>query len=75
MSIDLKYMSLAFQQAHFAIGVSRPNPPVGAVVVSKGVVVGRGFTQAPGHAHAEVMALLDAGSKAYDADLWVTLEP
>lgn len=75
MSTDSKYMCLALQQAHFAIGVSRPNPPVGAVVVSNGIVVGKGFTQAPGNAHAEVMAIKDAGPKALGADLWVTLEP
>lgn len=75
MRTEPKYMRLALEQAYFAVGVSRPNPPVGAVVVANGVVVGKGFTQAPGSSHAEVMALLDAGDRAIGADLWVTLEP
>lgn len=75
MNIDSQYMKQALHLAHLAVGVSRPNPPVGAVVVSNGVVVGRGFTQTPGNAHAEVVALSEAGSKAFGADLWVTLEP
>ena len=75
MCIEPKFMRLALEQAYFAVGVSRPNPPVGAVVVANGVVVGKGFTQAPGLPHAEVMALADAGGRAIGADLWVTLEP
>ena len=69
------YMQLALQQAFFAIGVSRPNPAVGAVVVNDGIVVGKGHTQCPGSAHAEVMALRDAGELARGASIFVTLEP
>ena len=69
------YMQLAMQQAFFAIGVSRPNPAVGAVVVNDGIVVGKGHTQCPGSAHAEVMALRDAGELARGASIFVTLEP
>ena len=69
------YMQLALQQAFFAIGVSRPNPAVGAVVVNDGIVVGKGRTQSPGNAHAEVMALRDAGELARGASIFVTLEP
>lgn len=69
------YMRLALEQAFYSIGVSRPNPAVGAVVVKDGIVVGRGRTQSPGNAHAEVMALRDAGELARGAAIYVTLEP
>ena len=69
------YMQFALEQAFFAIGESRPNPAVGAVVVKDGIVVGKGRTQRPGSAHAEVMALRDAGELARGASIYVTLEP
>lgn len=68
-------MQFALEQAFFAIGESRPNPAVGAVVVKDGIVVGKGRTQRPGSAHAEVMALRDAGELACGASIFVTLEP
>ncbi|EFV92411.1 hypothetical protein ES5_06172 [Dietzia cinnamea P4] len=47
-----------------ALGVSTPNPPVGAVVLdAAGGVVGRGATEAPGGRHAEVVALDEAGDR------------
>jgi tRNA(adenine34) deaminase len=58
--------------------------PVGAVVVSGGAVIGRGFNRPiAGHdptAHAEVVALRDAGQAAGSyrltgASLYVTVEP
>ena len=69
------FMAFALEQAFFSIGVSRPNPAVGAVVVKDGFVVGKGRTQCPGSAHAEVMALRDAGELAQGASIFVTLEP
>ena len=69
------YMRLALEQAFFSIGTSRPNPAVGAVVVKDGIVVGKGRTQRHGSAHAEVMALRDAGELARGAAIYVTLEP
>ncbi|MCF0221012.1 MAG: bifunctional diaminohydroxyphosphoribosylaminopyrimidine deaminase/5-amino-6-(5-phosphoribosylamino)uracil reductase RibD [Fibrobacter sp.] len=68
-------MRMALEEAFFAVGESRPNPAVGAVVVKDGVVVGKGRTQRPGSAHAEVMALRDAGELARGAAIYVTLEP
>jgi diaminohydroxyphosphoribosylaminopyrimidine deaminase/5-amino-6-(5-phosphoribosylamino)uracil reductase len=52
-----------------------PNPLVGAVVVREGRIVGEGYHREVGTAHAEVNALADAGEKARNADLYVTLEP
>ena len=69
------FMQFALEQSFFAIGESRPNPAVGAVVVKDGIVVGKGRTQRPGSAHAEVMALRDAGELARGASIFVTLEP
>ena len=71
----MNFMELALEQAFFAIGESRPNPAVGAVVVKDGLIVGRGRTQRPGGPHAEVMALRDAGECARGAAIYVTLEP
>lgn len=71
----LRWMQYALLLAHRAVGVSRPNPPVGAVIIKDGQVVGEGFTQPPGGPHAEVVALRQAGEQARGADMYVTLEP
>lgn len=71
----MNYLRLALEESVFSIGLSRPNPAVGAVVVKDGIVVGKGRTQRPGSAHAEVMALRDAGELARGAAIYVTLEP
>lgn len=52
-----------------------PNPWVGCVLVRDGEVVGEGFHQAPGGAHAEVNALAQAGERARGATAYVPLEP
>jgi diaminohydroxyphosphoribosylaminopyrimidine deaminase/5-amino-6-(5-phosphoribosylamino)uracil reductase len=57
-------------------GRTSPNPLVGAVLVSPdGVVVGQGFHERAGEAHAEVRALAEAGERARGATLYCTLEP
>jgi diaminohydroxyphosphoribosylaminopyrimidine deaminase/5-amino-6-(5-phosphoribosylamino)uracil reductase len=75
MTRDEHWMRAALRQARRAVGFTSPNPPVGAVVVRQGEVVGRGCTQPPGGPHAEVMALAEAGARARGATLYVTLEP
>lgn len=52
-----------------------PNPWVGAVVVTPGGETFAGGTEEPGGAHAEVVALAQAGDRARGATMYVTLEP
>ncbi|MBO5642751.1 MAG: bifunctional diaminohydroxyphosphoribosylaminopyrimidine deaminase/5-amino-6-(5-phosphoribosylamino)uracil reductase RibD [Kiritimatiellae bacterium] len=56
-------------------GKTRPNPPVGAVIVSSGRIIAEGAHKVCGAAHAEAMAIKKAGSKAKGATIYVTLEP
>ena len=65
----------AVKLAKKGAGYVEPNPRVGALVVKDGTVVGEGWHESWGGAHAEVRALAAAGEKARGADLWVTLEP
>lgn len=68
----------AFELAQRGEGHTRPNPPVGAVLVKGGRVLGEGFHRRAGGDHAEVAALKDAarkGRSAHGATLFVTLEP
>lgn len=70
------YMARALFLAGRGRGRTSPNPLVGAVVVSpEGVVVGSGFHERAGDAHAEVRALESAGPAARGATLYCTLEP
>lgn len=70
------WMQRALTLARKAEGLTRPNPPVGAVVVSPdGELVGEGYHAKAGGPHAEVVALDAAGSAAQSATLYVTLEP
>ena len=68
-------MQEALSLARLALGNVSPNPAVGAVVVKGNEVIGRGYTQPPGQAHAEIVALHQAGEAASGAILYVTLEP
>ncbi len=68
-------MLRALALARRAVGSTSPNPPVGAVVVRDGRIVGEGYTQPPGGPHAEAVALERAGAAAAGATIYVTLEP
>src|SRR3954469_14638789 len=58
------------------LGTTSPNPPVGAVVLDRdGEPVGEGAPSPPGGPHAEVVALLQAGTRATGGTLVCTLEP
>ncbi len=68
-------MSQALRLARQGIGLTKPNPCVGALIVKENKVVGKGSHLKAGHDHAEVIAIQEAGSQAKGADLYVTLEP
>ncbi|MCK0175261.1 bifunctional diaminohydroxyphosphoribosylaminopyrimidine deaminase/5-amino-6-(5-phosphoribosylamino)uracil reductase RibD [Mycolicibacterium sp. F2034L] len=69
-------MRLAVEQSDRVKGSTYPNPPVGAVILdADGAVAGVGATQPVGGAHAEVMALRRAGTRAAGGTAVVTLEP
>jgi diaminohydroxyphosphoribosylaminopyrimidine deaminase / 5-amino-6-(5-phosphoribosylamino)uracil reductase len=72
---DRYFMRLALRLGRRGLGRTSPNPPVGAVVVRHGYVIGRGFHARAGEPHAEVLALRQAGARARGATLYVTLEP
>jgi diaminohydroxyphosphoribosylaminopyrimidine deaminase/5-amino-6-(5-phosphoribosylamino)uracil reductase len=72
---DTRFMRLAVRLARRGVGRSSPNPPVGAVVVARGRVVGRGYHRRAGGPHAEAEALRAAGARARGATVYVTLEP
>ena len=79
MTPSAHFMNKALEQAAQALFLSSPNPRVGCVIVNaSGQIIGQGFTQQAGGAHAEVMALRDAAAKSNDvhgATAYVTLEP
>jgi tRNA(adenine34) deaminase len=79
---DTAYMQEALKLA--AQAAAAGEVPVGAVVVKDGAIVGRGYNQpiagTDPTAHAEIMAMRDAGKtignyRLADCDLYVTLEP
>ena len=74
-TIDRRYMRRALALALRGRGTTAPNPMVGAVVVRDGHIVGEGFTQPYGGAHAEVQALRAAGDASRGATVYATLEP
>jgi diaminohydroxyphosphoribosylaminopyrimidine deaminase / 5-amino-6-(5-phosphoribosylamino)uracil reductase len=68
-------MEMALALARRALGRVNGSAAVGCVIVKKGEVLGRGWTQAGGRPHAEAEALKRAGHAAKGADCYVTLEP
>ena len=75
MQNDELWMKRALELAQRGRGAVEPNPMVGCVIVKDGQVVGEGFHQCYGQAHAEVNALREAGDRAEGATVYVTLEP
>jgi len=75
-------MRRALELAKLGIGLVSPNPMVGAVIVCDNAIIGEGYHQKYGQAHAEVNAVNDALAKFEDASeffkrstIYVTLEP
>jgi diaminohydroxyphosphoribosylaminopyrimidine deaminase / 5-amino-6-(5-phosphoribosylamino)uracil reductase len=78
MRADAEYMRLCLRLARRGHGDTSPNPMVGALLVRRGTIIGRGWHRRAGEPHAEVEALRDAqrrGRNAKGATLYVTLEP
>ncbi|WP_108468469.1 bifunctional diaminohydroxyphosphoribosylaminopyrimidine deaminase/5-amino-6-(5-phosphoribosylamino)uracil reductase RibD [Polynucleobacter difficilis] len=75
---DTDFMRLAIAAAQKSLYLSNPNPRVGCVIVKAGKVIGTGFTQQVGCAHAEIEALADARKHSADLSgitIYVSLEP
>lgn len=68
-------MEEALRLAKEGCGRTSPNPAVGCVIVKNGEIAGRGFHTWSNVKHAEIEALEEAGEKARDAEVYVTLEP
>ena len=76
MSADVRWMQAALDEARKGIGKTAPNPPVGAVIVKDGVLLGKGWHRASGQPHAEREALADAAGKDLrGSTIYITLEP
>ena len=76
--VDRRHMVRALELARRGLYTTTPNPRVGCVIADGKRVLGEGFHQRAGEAHAEVAALADArarGSDVHGATLYVTLTP
>lgn len=69
------YMQQAMNLARLTMVQTRPNPPVGALIVKDHQIIGIGAHLFAGAAHAEILALQQAGDSSYGATLYITLEP
>ncbi len=76
---DQRWMHHALDQARRGVGLTSPNPPVGAVIVAQGKIIGQGFHHKAGEPHAEVEAIRDAQQHhpklLPGSTIYVTLEP
>lgn len=75
---DVFFLARAVTLARRGEGHTRPNPPVGAVVVKNGRIIGEGWHRRCGGDHAETAALKNTvrrGNSAEGASVYVTLEP
>ncbi len=70
-------MRRCLELAKNGIGVTRPNPSVGAVIVANNVIIGEGYTTSYGGSHAEVNAINSVKDESLlkTATIYVTLEP
>ncbi|RMG82729.1 MAG: bifunctional diaminohydroxyphosphoribosylaminopyrimidine deaminase/5-amino-6-(5-phosphoribosylamino)uracil reductase RibD [Bacteroidetes bacterium] len=74
---DKQYMRRAVQLAALGLGRTAPNPCVGAVIVHNNRIIGEGYHQKYGEAHAEVNAVNSVKDKSLllHSTMYVTLEP
>jgi diaminohydroxyphosphoribosylaminopyrimidine deaminase/5-amino-6-(5-phosphoribosylamino)uracil reductase len=74
-SFDEACMRRALELAERGLFTTHPNPRVGAVLARDQEIVGEGWHQRAGEAHAEPLAIRAAGERARGATAYVTLEP
>lgn len=72
---DEQLMKRALELAKKGIGYVSPNPLVGAVIVKDGKIIGEGYHECYGQAHAEVNAVRNATEDVEGSTIYVTLEP
>ena len=72
---EVFFMRRALELAKRAWGKTHPNPMVGAVIVKNGRIIGTGFHERDGSAHAEINALNSLTENPQGATIYVTLEP
>jgi diaminohydroxyphosphoribosylaminopyrimidine deaminase / 5-amino-6-(5-phosphoribosylamino)uracil reductase len=74
---DIQFMQRALQLARLGAGTVSPNPMVGCVIVYEGKIIGEGYHQKYGEAHAEVNAVNSVLDKSIlsESTVYVTLEP
>ena len=72
---DHEFMARALRLAERGLYTTTPNPRVGCVLVRDDAVVGEGWHERAGEAHAEIHALNAAGNLARGGTAYVTLEP
>jgi diaminohydroxyphosphoribosylaminopyrimidine deaminase/5-amino-6-(5-phosphoribosylamino)uracil reductase len=73
---DERFLRRALELARQGIGLTSPNPSVGAVIANRdGLIVGEGFYTYDGLRHAEVIAIDRAGENARGGTLYINLEP
>src|ERR1051325_11303685 len=78
MRSEKHYLRLALRLARRGYGTTSPNPMVGALLVKRSDIIGRGWHHRAGQPHAEIEALRDAARRGHNtkgATLYVTLEP
>lgn len=77
MNDDERYMKRCLELAQRGLGFVAPNPMVGAVIVYQNKVIGEGYHEAFGQAHAEVNAVNSVADKSVlsESTIYVSLEP
>lgn len=79
MTKDEKYIARCLQLANAGAGYVPPNPMVGAVLVYENKIIGEGYHQKYGQAHAEVNCINDVAEEnralINQSTLYVSLEP
>ena len=77
MDTNEKYMKRCIELARLGAGSVSPNPMVGCIIICRGKIIGEGFHQKYGEAHAEVNAVNSVANPELlkESTLYVTLEP